>query len=55
MSDGESRLEADTRNELRGDPCGENDCHCKREVGQHVMDRAVAEDFLQQPGSLRSP
>jgi len=46
MSDGENRLEADTRNELRGDPCGENDCHCKREVGQPVMDRAVAEDFL---------
>ncbi len=29
MSDDENRLEADTRNELRGDPCGENDCHCK--------------------------
>ena len=26
MSDGENRLEADTRNELRGDPCGKNDC-----------------------------
>ena len=24
MSDGENRLEADTRNELRGDPCRED-------------------------------